>query len=160
MRRAAPALIATLLALGLLANFHTPTGQVVATEPAAAGPPPSTVGTTPPSGAPPSSSSSTTSSTTVPGTRRTVDGTDETNPYGDVQVRITVLGNQIVDVKALTLPSDRERSAEISNFAGPRLRQEVLKAQSANIDIVSGATYTSESYQQSLQSALDKAGLH
>ena len=157
MRRAAPALIATGLALGLLASFHTTTGQSVATAPADASPPPA-VGTTPAAGAPPSRSSSS-PSTTVPGTRRTVDGDDETNRFGDVQVRVTLMGTQIVDVQALTLPSDRERSAEISDYAGPRLRQEVLKAQSANIDLVTGATFTSESYRRSLQSALDKAGV-
>ncbi len=77
-----------------------------------------------------------------------------------MQVRVTLQGTRITDVEALHLPSDRERSAEISDFAGPRLRQEALKAQSANIDTVSGATYTSEGYRQSLQSALDQAGVH
>ena len=81
-----------------------------------------------------------------------------TNDYGDVQVRVTLNGSKIVDVQALKLPSDRSRSARISNAAGPILRTEALKAQSANIDIVSGATYTSESYAQSLQGALDRAG--
>ena len=54
-------------------------------------------------------------------------------------------------------PFDRERSQYISQQAEPYLRQEALQAQSAQIDLVSGATYTSYSYAQSLQSALDKA---
>ena len=160
MRRAAPALVATLAGLGLLAGFRTTTGQTVASSASVDGSPEPTTPTTPAAGAPPSQSASTTPSTPASTASRTVNGADVTNRYGDVQVRVTLQGNKIVDVQALTLPSDRERSAEISDYAGPRLRQEALRAQSANIDLLSGATYTSESYQQSLQSALDKAGVH
>ena len=81
------------------------------------------------------------------------------NQFGDVQVQVTFSGRKITDVKALQLPSDRARSAQISNFAAPYLRTEALQAQSAQIDLISGATYTSESYAQSLQSAIDKAGV-
>ncbi|MBV9039559.1 MAG: FMN-binding protein [Acidimicrobiia bacterium] len=62
----------------------------------------------------------------------------------------------MTDVQALQLPSDYARSQQISDYAGPKLRQEALDAQSANIDTVSGATYTSDGYRQSLQSALDQ----
>lgn len=78
------------------------------------------------------------------------------NEYGPVQVRVTVRGPQIVDVAALQLPSAEERSREISSRAAPLLRQRVLQAQSAQIDAVSGATFTSGSYVQSLQAALDR----
>jgi len=84
-------------------------------------------------------------------------GTDVPNQYGDVQVRVTVQGGKIVDVTPLQMPVDRSRSAYISQVAGPLLREEVLQVQSANIDIISGATYTSESYAQSVQAALDQA---
>lgn len=77
--------------------------------------------------------------------------------YGPVQVRITMSGSVLRDVEALQLPGDRRRSAAISSEAGPVLRQEALTAQSARIDTVSGATYTSDGYGQSLQSALDQA---
>jgi uncharacterized protein with FMN-binding domain len=60
-------------------------------------------------------------------------------------------------VQAVQLPFDRPRSAEISQYASPRLHDEVLQAQSAQIDSLSGATYTSDSYAQSVQSALDLA---
>jgi uncharacterized protein with FMN-binding domain len=60
-------------------------------------------------------------------------------------------------VRALALPNDRPRSQFISAQAEPLLRSEALSAQSARIDIVSGATYTSEGYAQSLQAALDRA---
>jgi uncharacterized protein with FMN-binding domain len=77
--------------------------------------------------------------------------------YGPVQVEVTLSGDTIIDVQALQLPSDRQRSAEISNFVAPYLRQEALQAQSANIDTISGATYTSDGYAKSLQSALNAA---
>ena len=77
--------------------------------------------------------------------------------FGTVQVQVTIVGGKIQDVQALQLPQDRRRSAEISQYAAPILRQEALSAQSAQIDLVSGATYTSEAYAQSLQSALDQA---
>jgi uncharacterized protein with FMN-binding domain len=92
------------------------------------------------------------------GATKTVTGDDVPNQFGDVQVQVTFSGTKITDVKALQLPSDRARSAQISNFAAPYLRTEALQAQSAQIDLISGATYTSESYAQSLQSAIDKAG--
>ncbi|HVS44548.1 MAG TPA: FMN-binding protein [Candidatus Dormibacteraeota bacterium] len=77
--------------------------------------------------------------------------------YGDVEVRLTISGGRITDVVALRMPSDRARSAQISQYAGPQLRGEVLQAQSAQIDTVSGATYTSDAYAQSVQAALDQA---
>jgi len=66
-------------------------------------------------------------------------------------------GTKIVDVQPLTLPSDRSRSRRISELAAPLLRTEALQAQSANIDLLSGASYTSEGYAESLQGALDNA---
>ena len=65
---------------------------------------------------------------------------------------------KVTDVVALELPTGR-RSGQISQYAGPILRQEALQAQSAKIDLVSGATYTSDAYTQSLQAALDQAGV-
>jgi uncharacterized protein with FMN-binding domain len=90
-------------------------------------------------------------------TTRTGTGPDVPNRYGDVQVRVTMSGGRLVDVTALVLPTDRARSAQISQQAAPILRSEALRAQSASIDIVSGATYTSESYARSLQGAIDAA---
>jgi uncharacterized protein with FMN-binding domain len=80
-----------------------------------------------------------------------------TNRFGDVQVKVVIVNGQITDVVALVLPTDRSYSAYVSSVAGPLLRQEAIQAQSAKIDIISGATYTSQSYQQSLESALVQA---
>ena len=74
-------------------------------------------------------------------------------------VAITVSNGRITDVTALELPGDEPRSVSISDRAGPLLRQKALTAQSTNFDIVSGATWTSNAYKESLQSAIDKAGL-
>jgi uncharacterized protein with FMN-binding domain len=77
-------------------------------------------------------------------------------PFGTVQVQVTLQNGTITDVQALQLPNGGH-SGQISAYAGPQLRSEALQAQSAQIDTISGATYTSYGYQQSLQSALDQA---
>ncbi|HEY1162610.1 MAG TPA: FMN-binding protein [Candidatus Dormibacteraeota bacterium] len=87
----------------------------------------------------------------------TFTGRDFPNRFGDVQVQVIISHGRITEVKALQLPYDRARSAYISQVAGPMLRTEALQAQSARIDIISGATYTSDSYAQSLETALQQA---
>lgn len=78
--------------------------------------------------------------------------------FGYVTVQITVLDGRIVDVTAIEMPTNEPRSAALSERAAPILRERALAAQSADFDTVSGATWTSEAYRQSLQSALRKAG--
>jgi len=78
-------------------------------------------------------------------------------PYGPVEVAATVFGQQISAITFLAVPTDRARSQEISSQAEPLLRSEALAAQSADINLLSGATYTSEGFAQSLQSALSRA---
>jgi uncharacterized protein with FMN-binding domain len=90
---------------------------------------------------------------------RSVTGDTIQTRYGPVQLRITVKSGRITAVTAVQMPTNNPRDEEITGFAVPQLTQEALSAQSARIDTVSGATYTSEGYIQSLQSALDKAGL-
>lgn len=79
--------------------------------------------------------------------------------FGSVQVQIIVSGGKITDVKALQLTDEDRRSVQISNRAAPLLRSEVLQAQSANVQTISGATVTSSAYLTSLQAALDAAHL-
>ena len=78
-------------------------------------------------------------------------------PYGDVQVRVVLTGTKITDVVALRLTDSSSLSVSISAQAAPILRREALAAQSSRIHAVSGASYTSAGYIQSLQSALDLA---
>jgi len=87
----------------------------------------------------------------------TANGTSEGTRYGPVQVRITIRSHRLVGVNALVYPSSGGRDREISSFALPQLEQEAIFAQSAHIDTVSGATFTSDGYRRSLQSALDAA---
>ncbi len=89
----------------------------------------------------------------------TYTGTAAQTQYGEVQVQITVAGGRITDVTPLHLTDRDGRSVAISQQAAPILRQEALQAQSAQIQAVSGATFTSEGYTTSLQSAIDQAGL-
>jgi uncharacterized protein with FMN-binding domain len=77
--------------------------------------------------------------------------------WGTVQVQVTVSGGRITDISALQLPDGDPRSSQISQYAEPYLRESALQAQSAAVDVVSGATYTSQAYARSLQSALDQA---
>jgi uncharacterized protein with FMN-binding domain len=145
--RAALAIAGTVLGVVLLFNFKTP-DQL----------PPRIAGghaTNDAQSPGPSSGSATAPAHT--GTAKTINGDDVPNQFGDVQVEVTFSGGKIIDVKALQLPFDRARSAQISKAVEPYLRSEALQAQSAQIDLISGATYTSESYAESLQSAIDKA---
>lgn len=88
---------------------------------------------------------------------RTVTGEVAKTQYGPVQVRLTVSGGKITKAEAVQAPKGG-LSDQKTAMAVPRLNQEAVSAQGANIDAVSGATYTSTGYRQSLQSALDKAG--
>jgi uncharacterized protein with FMN-binding domain len=85
-------------------------------------------------------------------------GPDIPFPYGDVQVQITVKAGKITDVQALSMPVGGH-SGRISSYVAPILRSQALSAQSANINGVSGASYTSQAYAMSLQGAIDAAGL-
>ncbi|MFI9806907.1 FMN-binding protein [Streptomyces sp. NPDC052301] len=88
---------------------------------------------------------------------RTVTGKVAQTQYGPVQVRITVSGGKITQAAAVQAPKGG-LSDQKTALAVPKLNQEAVAAGNANIDAVSGATYTSTGYRQSLQSALDQAG--
>jgi uncharacterized protein with FMN-binding domain len=77
--------------------------------------------------------------------------------YGNVQVEVTISGGKITDVKFLQYPNTHQVSVIINQQAMPYLKQEAVQAQSANVQIISGATFTSQAFQQSLQSALSQA---
>jgi len=87
----------------------------------------------------------------------TYTGAAEDAPYGTVQVAAVISGGKIIDVKFLQMPGPEGHSKEVTAFAEDPLKQSTLNHQSANIDFVSGATQTSEGYEQSLQAALDQA---
>ncbi|MGK3650532.1 FMN-binding protein [Pseudarthrobacter enclensis] len=96
------------------------------------------------------------STSTAAGTYK---GTAVQTRFGAVQVQITVASGKITDVTALQLTDDDRKSVQISNRAAPLLRSEVLSAQSADVQTISGATVTSNAYLTSLQAAIDAANL-
>ncbi|WP_109003460.1 FMN-binding protein [Streptomyces rishiriensis] len=102
------------------------------------------------------SSGSSGSSGSTTGTR-TLTGDSVQTRYGPVQVRVTLTDGKITDVTAVAYPQENPRDQQINAYAVPQLTREALSAQSADIDTVSGATYTSDGYRRSLQSALDSA---
>lgn len=87
----------------------------------------------------------------------TFTGTQADTPYGPVQVQVTVAGGKISSAQAVLHPSGDGNSQQINAYAVPILNSEAVSAQSAQINMVSGATFTSDGYQTSLQSALDQA---
>lgn len=90
---------------------------------------------------------------------RTTLGSVVQTRYGIVQVKVVTVGSKITGVSFAQLTAFDGRSASINGDAGPVLLQQTLTAQNAQVDGVSGATYTSDGYRTSLQYALDHAGL-
>ena len=121
---------------------------------------PSSAATSPAAAAPaaPAPAASTPAAPTGSGLKDgTFTGASADTPFGSVQVAITVSGGKITAVKALKLTDQGGRSVQISNYAAPILRQEVLASQSTSVNNVNGATYTTDGYLTSVQSALDQA---
>lgn len=148
MSRAPFVIAATAAGVAGVLSFKTRPAQVALPRPAAT----ATVPAAPTTAAPAKTV------TAAPATIRTATGSVQSNQYGDVQVRVSVSGGRITAVSALQLPQSDPRSQEISAMAGPQLSQQALAAQKGQIDGVSGATYTSDGYRASLQSALDQLG--
>ncbi|WP_345730505.1 FMN-binding protein, partial [Cryptosporangium minutisporangium] len=93
------------------------------------------------------------------GPAKTATGKLATNQYESLQVKVTVSGTKITKVEIAALNPKDKKSEQIATGALPKLQQATLDANSADVDTVSGATYTTKSYKESLQSALDEAGL-
>jgi uncharacterized protein with FMN-binding domain len=151
MGRVIVAIAGTVAGLVLLLSFKT-TGTAARSTSAASTPP--IVARSTPAAKPTTPTPTTTTTTT-----KTVTGGVSENQYGPVQVQVTVRGGKVTAVTATQYPNGDSRSAQISAYAIPALNQEALQAGSAGIDMISGASYTSESYLASLQSALSKAGI-
>lgn len=154
LRRIVLASAGTVSALVMLLALKPHTTPEVAASPAPAPAASSSAGSGNSSAASGSSSGSGKSTGT-----KTVTGETVQTRWGPVQVRVTLKNGRITDVTAVSYPTDNPRDQEINSYALPQLRREALAAQSASIDSVSGATYTSDGYKQSLQSALDSAHL-
>jgi uncharacterized protein with FMN-binding domain len=158
--RIASAVLGTDAAVGALVAYPTSTGHLTGRPAAlAVGPGAAGTSTTGSSGGTGSSGSSGSSSSSSSSASTAVSGDVVDTQWGPVQVEITVSGGRIVSARAVQQPSGNPRDAEINGYALPVLGQEVVQAQSAAIDSVSGATVTSQGYIASLQSAIDSAHL-
>lgn len=136
-------LLGTVSAVVLMFGYHTSTsGPEAAVTPSTT---PSTGSSTVPSASPSASSGS-----------ATVTGDVAQTQWGPVQVQLTVQAGKITAVNVLQYPNGNHRDVEINDYALPILIDETVKAQNAQIDMVSGATVTSDGYVRSLQSALDQ----
>jgi uncharacterized protein with FMN-binding domain len=156
MRRIVMWFLSTVTAIVLLFGYHTSTSGPTSSDSAVVSS--SGDGT---SGSPTQSGSDATSGTTSgsASTGKTVTGDSVDTRWGPVQVEITVAGGAITAVDVPVYPDSNPKDQEINSYAVPTLIQETLDSQSGDIDMISGATVTSDGYLQSLQSALDEAGL-
>ncbi|HTJ69117.1 MAG TPA: FMN-binding protein [Actinospica sp.] len=173
MRKVVLALLLTAVGLGLLLSFKsraaTATGTTALGGSALSGSGTTTAPTgaaspTPSATASASASASTSTSTSAAktgsgGKNGTYTGAAESTQFGNVQVQAVISGGKLTNVVVLQVPDRGGYEGQIVQIALPELKSEALSAQSANIDVISGATYTSQGYAESLQSALDQAGL-
>lgn len=147
VRRAVPAAVATAAVVALLANIRARPPAIPAPDEAVA-PPIATgqaevrrVSSRRPTGK---------------GPVRTATET-ATTPFSIISIRVTLTGGELTKVETVDLSGDNARTEAINNRAEPILREEAIEAGSADIDVVTGATYTSRSYRKSLQAAIDRA---
>jgi uncharacterized protein with FMN-binding domain len=161
MRRAVLAFGSTVAGLILLLSFRSHTASTALAGTAAAGTSPSPAATGGAGTGSPAAKPTTTSMAggggAAAGGGKVVTGDVVNGPYGPSQVAITLTGSKITKVTVLQHTDDGLNSQQIDGNALPKLTAETLAAQSAKIDAVSGASYTSAGYIKSLQSALDKA---
>jgi uncharacterized protein with FMN-binding domain len=147
MRRIVIWLASTITIVVLLFGYHTSTNRSTS------------AATVPSAGAPTTTSSPQDSSSSNSSNIKTYTGSVAQTRWGPVQVKITVQDGKVTKVTVLQQPNGNRRDQEINDQALPILIDETVSAQSAKIDMVSGATVTSEGYLQSLQAAIDEAGI-
>lgn len=156
---------ATVVGLAGVMTFHTkPAGNALGTLPVSGSTSPGSSSTTTPTTSPTTSPGvpATTTPTTAPSTRaRSATGVLVNYSYGVLSVAVKATGSHITSVTIASLDDGGNfRSQSIDQQSLPILQQQALQAQSANIQGVSGASYTSAGFAQSLQSALSKLGIH
>jgi uncharacterized protein with FMN-binding domain len=170
MKRMPIVLAATAAGLATVLGFHTQkmnsnvlsglsgasgAGTTPTSSPSGAG---SGTSTTTAAGSSTTPGSTSTSTTTAAGTRTAL-GADVQYRYGELELQVTATGGRITNVQPAIDTAFDPRSSQVNSYAEPLLQSQTLQAQSANINGVSGATFTSQAYVQSLQAALDKLGI-
>lgn len=156
MRRVILAIVSTVVGLVLLLTFKTHSTSGAGSPPAALGTP-SAGGVSGSGGSGGSGGGGDAGVGTGTAAAKTVTGSAANTIYGPVQVQIVVKGGKVTAAKAVEYPQDTPRDSQINAFAIPVLDREAVSVGSAKIDMVSGATYTSQGYLTSLQNALDQA---
>ena len=159
MKRIVTWFLSTLSVIVLLFGYHTSTSGTVAATPQTVITSGGKASTTTSGGTGSGSSGGSHATVKQAAQTRKVTGSVVNTRWGPVQVQLTVSGGRITDVAMLQYPNGNGTDQQISSYALPILMQDTINAQSANIDMVSGATYTSTGYLQSLQSAIDQAGI-
>ena len=164
MKRIVLGLLSTISAVTLLFGYHTSTsGAMSSTQvtPVTASAQPSSAGTTQGNGAAGSGGTGRANGTssTSDAAAKTVTGPTVNTRWGPVQVQLGVAAGAITDVSVLQYPSGNSTDEQINGYALPILVQDTLAAQGSGVHMVSGATVTSTGYLESLQGALDQAGL-
>ena len=156
MKRIVLWFMSTLTVVTLLFGYHTSTSAESTSSVLAAQTPSATGSSTPTAGA---DDAAGTDDPAGSASAITVTGSSADTRWGPVQVQLTVEDGTVTDVAVVDYPTENGKDRQINARAIPILVQETLDAQSADIDMVSGATVTSEGYLESLQAALDEAGL-
>jgi uncharacterized protein with FMN-binding domain len=158
---AAKIVIGAVIIIGIGGFIYWSSSQGSSATPVTANPTSAGSGTTDPnsSAMATTTSAGTTGSTAASGTYTdgTYTGAVANSVYGNVQVSATVVGGKLTDVTFIQAPSGEDHTNQVTAMSEPVLKSEAIASQSANVDIVSGATQTSEAFQQSLQSALSQA---
>lgn len=157
MKRIVMWMLSTITVLVLLFGYHTSTSGALASGSGVVAPSTPLPGSGGETTSPSASSSASSSGSSTQDTK-TVTGQVAQTRWGPVQVQLTVSAGKITAVNVVQYPDNNPRDEEINSYALPILVQDTLKAQSDKIDMISGATVTSEGYLQSLQGALDQAG--
>lgn len=158
MKRAPLVLTGTACGLVAVIGYHTAVPQASASTSSSSGSGTISLGGSNAKSSSPSAAAQTTATTkktSTPTTRSAV-GADVQYQYGDIELKVTMTGGKITDVAVVKQDITDQHSQQIDEYALPELRSQALSAQSAKLDGVSGASYTSAAYEQSLQSALDK----
>lgn len=168
MRKVVLALLLTAVGLGLLLSVKSRSATPVVSAQSSAAVPAPTASTAPASTAPSASNTATSATATSAAATTsmtgsalkngTFTGTAVSTRFGNVQVQAVISGGKLTNVIVLQVPDRGGYEDQIVQIAVPELKTEALSAQSSNIDVISGATYTSQGYAESLQSALDQAG--
>ncbi|MGD0945192.1 MAG: FMN-binding protein [Acidimicrobiales bacterium] len=164
MRRAPIVTVATVAGLAGVLSFHTKSAPLTlgtaARSAATRGSSPTSVAAASPPKSGSNSTGSSSPSTTTPSAKRTATGVAVNYNYGILSVSVTATGKRITKVQIASIDDGGNfRSESIDQQSIPILEQEALQAQSANIQSISGASYTSAGFKQSLQSALTKLGI-